>query len=157
MTKCVESLREATGQPVAGWLSPARSQSMRTMDLVAGAGIDYICDWVNDEMPYPITTAGGPLVAMPHSHEMSDLTIIFHYKRSEEEFTQHLIDQFEVLYGEASAEDGRIMALTLHPWIIGQPHRVKALEKALAHMMEKEGVWPATAAEILAAWRGQQG
>ena len=88
---------------------------------------------------------------------MSDLTIIFQYKRSEEEFTQHLIDQFEVLYSEASSEAGRIMAVTLHPWIIGQPHRIKALERALAYIMEKDGVWPATGAEILEAWLGQQG
>ena len=153
---CVETLRNVTGQPIKGWLSPARSQSMRTMDLVAGAGIDYICDWVNDEMPYPVKTEKGPLVAMPHSHEMSDLTIIFQYKRSEEEYTQHLIDQFEVLYREASPEDGRIMGLTVHPWIIGQPHRIKALEKALAHIMGKDSVWAATGAEILAAWQGQQ-
>lgn len=156
VAECVETLRAATGQPVKGWLSPARSQSMHTMDFVAGQGIDYICDWINDEMPYPITTANGKLTAMPHSHEINDLTIILQYKRSEEEFTQHLIDQFEVLYREASAENGRIMSLTIHPWIIGQPHRIKALETALAHIVAKEGVWVATGAEILEAWLGNQ-
>ncbi len=156
IARCVETLRQSTGQAVTGWLSPARSQSMQTMNLVAAQGIDYVCDWVNDEMPYPITTANGQLVAMPHSHEMSDLLIIFQNKHSEEAFTQQLIDQFDVLYREASADDGRIMAITVHPWIIGQPHRIKALERALAHMLAKDDVWPATGADILAAWRAQQ-
>ncbi len=153
--ECLATLRSATGQPVKGWLSPARSQSMRTMDLVAAQGVDYICDWVNDEMPYPITTQNGGLTAMPHSHEINDVTIVLQYKRSEEEFTQHVIDQFEVLYAEAGADNGRIMALTIHPWIIGQPHRIKALENALTHIMGKGGVWAATGTEILDAWRGQ--
>lgn len=156
VARCVATLRDVSGQPVRGWLSPARSQSMHTMDLIAAQGIEYVCDWVNDEMPYPIATKNGPLTAMPHSHEMSDLTMIHQYKRSEAEFTQQLIDQFETLYGEASPENGRIMALTIHPWLIGQPHRIKSLQAALAHMTGKEGVWAATGGEILDAWRDQQ-
>ena len=153
---CMDTLRQATGQPVRGWLSPARSQSMTTMELLAAAGVDYVCDWVNDEMPYPITTAPGSLVAMPHAQEMSDLQIILQYKRSEAEFTEQLIDQFEVLYREASAADGRIMAVTVHPWIIGQPHRIQSLHRALAHMVAKDGVWVATGGEILDVWQAAQ-
>lgn len=153
---CVDTLRGATGQAVAGWLSPARSQSMQTMDLLAAQGIGYVCDWVNDEMPYAINTANGGLVAMPHGQEMSDLQIIHTYKRSEAAFTQQVIDQFDVLYGEASADDGRIMALTVHPWLIGQPHRIKALTRALSYMLDKDGVWAATGSEILAAWQAGQ-
>ena len=55
----IETLRKATGQPVKGRLSPARSRSMKIMDLIAAQDIDYACDWINDEMPYPIATKNG--------------------------------------------------------------------------------------------------
>jgi peptidoglycan/xylan/chitin deacetylase (PgdA/CDA1 family) len=80
--RSLETLRRISGQAVTGWLSPARSESFNTLDLVAAEGIDYVCDWVNDELPYPLKTKHGAIYAMPHSQELSDQTIIFHYKRS---------------------------------------------------------------------------
>jgi peptidoglycan/xylan/chitin deacetylase (PgdA/CDA1 family) len=107
-------------------------------------------------MPYAIETGSGGIHSMPHSHEIDDQTIMLHYQHSEADFTQQVLDQFSVLYGEAENQGGRIMAITIHPWMSGQPHRIGALEKALARIMEHEGVWSATGAEILAAFKAQQ-
>ena len=149
-------LRADSGQAVRGWLSPARSQSFATPDLLAAAGVQYQCDWANDDMPYAMRTKSGPLYAMPHNPDIDDYTIIIQNHHSEDEFTEQLIDQFNFLYDEAGREGGRIMAMSLHPWIIGQPYRMRALERALDVMLAREGVWCATGGEILANWLQQQ-
>ena len=153
--EAVETLRRLVGTTLKGWLSPAKSESMNTLDLLAKAGIEYVCDWINDDMPYEIKTGHGPIYSMPHSAEISDLTIMLHNHHSEAAFTEQVCDQFDVLYREAETQGGRIMALTLHPWMSGQPHRIKALERALAHIMGHKGVWSASGWEILSAFRNQ--
>jgi peptidoglycan/xylan/chitin deacetylase (PgdA/CDA1 family) len=152
----IATLRDMSGQAVTGWLSPAKSESMNTLDLIAAQGIEYVCDWINDDMPYAIETGSGEIHSMPHRHEIDDQTIMLHYQHSEADFTQQVLDQFSVLYGEAENQGGRIMAITIHPWMSGQPHRIAALEQALAKIMEYEGMWSATGAEILAAFKAQQ-
>jgi peptidoglycan/xylan/chitin deacetylase (PgdA/CDA1 family) len=142
--------------PVRGWLSPAKSESFKTPDLLAEAGLDYVCDWVNDDMPYAMRTDAGALTAMPHPIDIDDYTILVNNHHTEDDFRDQLIDQFNLLYREASPQNGRIMAISLHPWVIGQPYRVGALEEALAHIMSHEGVWAATGSQILDAWRAQQ-
>jgi peptidoglycan/xylan/chitin deacetylase (PgdA/CDA1 family) len=153
----LEILRRATAAPVRGWLSPAKSESFQTLDLLGQAGIEYVCDWVNDDMPYAMRTAAGPLVAMPHPIDIDDYTILVNNHHTEDDFRDQLIDHFDVLYRESAHEGGRVMAISLHPWVIGQPYRIRALEEALAHIMRHKGVWPATGSQILEAWRAQQG
>ena len=150
------TLREMSGQRVTGWLSPAKSESMNTLDLIAAEGIEYVCDWINDDLPYPLKTKHGQIYSMPHSHEIDDQTIMLQYHHTEDEFVEQVADQFGVLYREAADGGGRVMAITLHPWISGQPQRIKALERALGHIMGHDGVWAASGAEILAAFKDQQ-
>jgi allantoinase len=153
----LEVLRQASGQAVRGWLSPAKSESFKTLDLLGQAGLDYVCDWVNDDMPYAMRTDSGPLVAMPHPIDIDDYTILVNNHHTENDFRDQLIDHFDVLYREARPGHGRIMAISLHPWVIGQPYRIGALEEALAHIMKHRGVWAATGSQILDTWQGQQG
>lgn len=150
------TLRRLSGQPVKGWYSPAYSQSHDTLDLVAAAGCDYVCDWVNDDMPYELRTKAGPIHAMPHAYEISDLQIFHFYKYKPAQFVEQLKDHFELLHREAATCGGRIVALSLRPWISGVPHRIAAVEQALDLMLRRGGVWSATGAEILASWRSQQ-
>ena len=152
----LRTLRTASGQAVRGWLSPAKSESANTPDLVQAAGVDYLCDWVNDDMPYAMRTTGGPLFAMPHPIDMDDHTILVQNHHTEDDFRDQLCDQFDMLYRESATQGGRVMAISLHPWVIGQPYRIKALEDALAHIMQHQGVWAATGSEILDAWKSAQ-
>ena len=140
---------------VRGWLSPAKSESHQTLDLLAEAGIEYVCDWVNDDMPYPVKAGGKTLYAMPHSNDVDDATILLNMHHDEDELRDQLIDHFDVLYDETAAQGGRIMSIPLHPWLIGQPYRIGTLETVLAHIMRHPGVWPATGAEILDAWKAK--
>lgn len=151
----LDILRKASGQKIRGWLSPAKSQSNATLDLIAAAGVEYCCDWVNDDMPYAMRTGAGPLTAMPHPIDIDDYTILIQNHHSEDEFADQLCDHFDVLWDEAGRQGGRIMAISLHPWITGQPYRIGALEKALRHMTTRKGVWSATGSEILDCWKAQ--
>jgi peptidoglycan/xylan/chitin deacetylase (PgdA/CDA1 family) len=151
----LEVFRRVPGLKIRGWLSPAKSQSKATLDLIAAAGLEYCCDWVNDDMPYAMRTAHGPLVAMPHPIDIDDHTILVQNHHSEDEFRDQLRDQFDWLYDEAGTQGGRVMAIALRPWITGQPYRIGALEEALGHMVSRKGVWSATGAEIMDAWRAQ--
>ncbi len=156
VSESIATVRRATGQPVTGWLSPGGSESPHTLDLVAEQGIEYVCDWVNDDLPYPLGTARGRLHSLPYAHELSDTTIIWQFHHSAEEFGQQVRDQFDLLYREAAGGGGRIVSLTVHPWIVGQPHRIKALHEALEHVMRHAAVWPATGAQILKAFTTRQ-
>jgi peptidoglycan/xylan/chitin deacetylase (PgdA/CDA1 family) len=154
--EAVETVRRIARRRVAGWLSPANSESPHTLDLIAEHGVEYVCDWINDDLPYPIRTRAGRLYAMPYAHEISDATIIWQFHHSAAEFAEQIQDQFDLLYREAGKHGGRVLAISLRPWIIGQPHRIGALESALAYVMRHAGVWPATGSEILAAFKAQQ-
>ncbi|MCB2028462.1 MAG: polysaccharide deacetylase, partial [Rhodoferax sp.] len=99
---------------------------------------------------------GGRLHAMPHPVDIDDYTILVQNHHTEDDFRDQLCDQFDVLYRESQTQGGRVMAIALHPWVIGQPYRIRALEEALAHIMGHAGVWAATGSEILDAWTAAQ-
>ncbi len=152
---CVESLRETTGQPIRGWLSIGKSESDNTPDLLAANGIEYQCDWCNDDMPYRFTTRNGDLFAMPHTVELDDRETLLRFHHREAEFVQQIKDQFDALHAEAGRHGGRILSIALHPWVMGHPYRIGYLREALEYVLGHGGVWPATGAEILDACKEQ--
>ena len=154
--KSLDALRSA-GCAVRGWQSPAGAQSRNTPDLLAGRGIDYMADWINDDMPYPFRTEAGTLVALPLSLELDDQFVIQNNLHSEWEYATQVKDACDYLLAEAETTGhGRLLALSIHPWLLGQPHRIGAFELALEHIMSRTGVWSASAVEIVDAWLGQQ-
>lgn len=149
------TLRQATGQNVIGWHSPARSQSMHTFELVAQEKFSYVADWINDDLPYAVRTPAGPLYAMPLTHERSDATMLASYQQSTSEYESQQLAAFRRLHEEAGEHGGRIFSLAVHPWIIGQPHRIRSLERVLAEIMRTNAVWCATGDEIMAAFAAE--
>jgi allantoinase len=150
------TLRAASGQAVKGWYSPAHAETWTTLDLVAQAGCSYVCDWANDDMPYPLRTASGGLHAMPHGFEVSDLQLFHAYRHTAAQYVRQVTDHFDHHYREAAEHGGRIVTLSLRPWVSGVPHRIAAVEAVLDHILSLAGVWNATGAEILEAWTAQQ-
>ncbi|NRB51873.1 MAG: polysaccharide deacetylase family protein [Saprospiraceae bacterium] len=151
--KALDGLRKMTGQDVKGWISPAKNESANTPDLLAANGITYFCDWVNDDMPYVFQTQHGPITAMPLSTELEDYFIILNNLHSAESWAEQICDACDFLLQEAKTQGGRILSLNIHPWVLGQPHRIGQLEKVLDYICSKREVWPAYAGEILAAFK----
>ncbi len=154
--RALDGLRELSGQPVRGWLSPAKNESPNTPELLAANGVEYFCDWVNDDMPYRFRTGEGELIAMPLSTELEDRFVIQNNLHSEDSWVEQVCDAGDFLLAEAEQQGGRILALNIHPWLLGQPHRIAKLEQALEYLTAQPGVWSASAGEILDAWLAQQ-
>ncbi len=142
----IETLRRHTGKPLKGMLGPAVSGTDRTPDLMAEAGLIYHTDWVHDDQPVPIRVKSGKLVSVPYSFELNDVPV-FRSNFEGEYFARICKAQFDTLYAEG-AESGRVMCIALHPFLIGQPHRVKYLDEILGYIMSHDGVWQTTADEI---------
>jgi peptidoglycan/xylan/chitin deacetylase (PgdA/CDA1 family) len=146
---CMETFRRLTGQALRGWFSPANTNTLNTPDLLAEAGIQYYCDWFHDDQPFPMRVRSGSLLTMPYSMDLND-GWNFRGPLEAEEFADQVIAQFDQLY-EDGASTGRVMCLPLHPYVLGQPHRIAHLDRALRHILSRQEIWAATGAQI-AEW-----
>jgi allantoinase len=148
----VGTIRKASGKQVRGWLSPALSESHHTLDLLAENRIEYVANWVNDEQPYPMRVKTGSILSIPYSIEINDIPAFLDLKQNGETFGRMIVDQFDGLY-EDGAKTGRVMAISLHPFLIGHPHRNKYFAQALAHIASRQEVWITTGNEIVDWYR----
>ena len=143
----IESLKIHTGKQLKGMLGPAISGTERTPDLMAEAGLIYHTDWMHDDQPVPIKVKSGKLISVPYSIELNDSSLLRDNHYEGDYFARICKAQFDQLYKEG-AESGRVMCIALHPFLIGQPHRIKYLDEILSHIMSHDGVWQTTADEI---------
>ena len=126
-----------------GWLGAGLAETWNTLDYLAEAGIRYVCDWVNDDQPYLFEIGTPPLVSLPYSVQTNDVPAYFEMKVSVPEFEAMLKRQFDTLYREGQTVP-RVMAIAVHPFVTGQPHRIGALDAALEYICSHDYVWRAT-------------
>ncbi|URN00965.1 polysaccharide deacetylase family protein [Actinomadura madurae] len=141
----VETIAKATGQRPRGWMGPALTETFHTPALLAELGLSYVLDWTNDDQPYPLNVPG--MLSVPYTVELNDLGVFTAHGRTGPEFLQMFTDHFDQLYAD-SADSGRVMALALHPFVIGQPSRARYLDQALEYVAKHPGVWLTTSDEI---------
>jgi len=143
----IDTLKLHTGKQLKGMLGPAISGTERTPDLMAEAGLIYHTDWMHDDQPVPIKVKSGKLVSVPYSIELNDSSLLRDNHYEGDYFARICKAQFDQLYKEG-AESGRVMCIALHPFLIGQPHRIKYLDEILSYIMSHDGVWQTTADDI---------
>jgi peptidoglycan/xylan/chitin deacetylase (PgdA/CDA1 family) len=146
----VETITAFTGQAPKGWLGPGLGETYETPDVLAEHGIEYVCDWCADDQPFPLRVRQGRLISVPYTLELNDLPAFLRRNCTPEQFYRFICDQFDVLY-EEGARSGRVMALALHPFVTGQPYRLKWLDHAFDYITRHKQVWLTTGGEI-AAW-----
>ncbi len=134
----LEKVEKFTGEKVRGWLSPGLKESFDTPDILKAAGLDYVCDWVIDDLPVWMTTKHGPMIAMPYNLEVNDSIIYAVEKHSSAEMYARLCDTVAAFEGELSQSAPRVLAIGLHPHLIGVPHRIGYLEKMLELLMTRD-------------------
>jgi peptidoglycan/xylan/chitin deacetylase (PgdA/CDA1 family) len=149
--QCQQIHLRHTGRRLPGWFSPAASNTLQTPDLVAESGIAYLCDLYHDEQPTEVRVRSGELISLPYSMEIND-SIAWRRGIEAQAFAQKIRDEFDVLYAEGAVH-GRVMNIAVHPFIMGQPHRIEALEQALSYIAQHEGVWWATGSQIVQHYR----
>ncbi len=142
---------ESMGQSMKGWLGPGLTETWRTLDLLAEAGASYVADWVHDDLPVKMSNG---LHTIPYSLELNDMPLFNNPSISIADFHDRMVDAFDVLY-EEGAKAPRVLGIALHPFLIGSPHRIRYLDRALAHMAKHEGVWFATGSEIISHYASQ--
>jgi allantoinase len=151
-----EVLTNAASRPIAGWYSPGHSQSSHTLLLLAEEGFEYVTDWANDDLPYTISTAAGRLWALPHTYEWSDRLLLVQHSGTIEEYEKQVLRAFHRLQAEAEKhQSGRILSLSISPWILGYPHRIGTLERMLRKILDSGSVWQATGNEIVGVVKTQ--
>ena len=148
----VRLIRDFTGKPPKGWLGPGLTETWETLDLLAAEGIEYVSDWVNDDQPYVIRTASGPVVSVPYSIELNDIPMMVIQHHESDAWLRRCKDQFDRLYLEG-AKNPRVMALAVHPYNSGVPHRIRYFEAVYDYMRKKKGVWFTTGEEIYEWYR----
>jgi peptidoglycan/xylan/chitin deacetylase (PgdA/CDA1 family) len=156
INRTMDILERFTGTRPVGWLGPGLTQTFETPEILVDAGVKYIGDWVYDDEPTVIRTAKGPLVTLPYTVEINDITMMIVQHHESEYLLKRAIDQFDRLYAEGK-DRAKVMALAIHPYISGQPHRIKYLEAIYDYVNRFEGVLHWNGAEILDWYRSVRG
>jgi peptidoglycan/xylan/chitin deacetylase (PgdA/CDA1 family) len=149
IAEATSRIAEAEGRAPEGWLGPWISQSPRTPDLLAEAGYRYLLDWCMDDQPIWFRCRGGQrILAVPYPQEANDIPAIAARKMGAADFADLIVDQFDEML-ELSAARPLVMGIALHAYLVGQPHRLRHLRRALRHIArERERLWLTTPGAI---------
>ena len=143
-----QRIAEHEGKRPLGWLGPWIAESLRTPDLLQEAGYGYVLDWCADDQPIWLQTRAGRLLAVPYPQELNDSSSIIGRRASAPEFADMIIAQFDEMLAQSHSQP-LAMGIALHPYITGQPFRLRELRRALAHVASAgEAVWMTTAGAI---------
>jgi peptidoglycan/xylan/chitin deacetylase (PgdA/CDA1 family) len=139
IVKTREAIRAFAGRPPRGWLGPGLTETWETPDLLVEEGFDYVADWVLDDQPVRLNTRSKPIVSVPYSQECNDVAMMLIQHHVAAEYRNRAIDQFEQIYRD-SLKSARVMALVVHPYIMGAPHRLRYFREALLHVRTRSDV-----------------
>lgn len=145
------TIARTTGKKPLGWLGAGLAETWNTLDFLIDEGCLYVADWPADDLPFRMQLGAKSIYSIPYSLHCNDTPQLFDQKQSAEEFGQVMRSQFDVLYRE-SAETGKVMAVSLHPFVSGAPYRIGAVDRAFEYICSHEGVWAATGEEIIRAY-----
>jgi len=144
---CRERIKKESGKAPLGWLSPWISESHDTPDLLAEAGYKYTLNWSHDDQPTEFKTKSGELWSIPYPQELNDIPMIVARQMDARDFADMIVDNFDEMLAQAKAQP-LVMGIALHPYLVGQPYRLRHLRRALQHIANAKGVWFTTPGEI---------
>jgi peptidoglycan/xylan/chitin deacetylase (PgdA/CDA1 family) len=152
--EAIDRLRSFTGKAPKGWMGPGLTETWETLDLLREEGVEYVADWVNDDQPYEMRTTAGTMVSVPYTLELNDIPMMVIQHHTSDAWLQRCKDQFDRLYAEG-AKNPRVMAIAVHPYNSGVPHRIKYFEAVYDYMARKKGVWLTRGEDIYEWYRAR--
>jgi hypothetical protein len=149
IAETTDAISRHEGHAPKGWLSPWIAESRATPDLLAEAGYRYTLNWCHDDQPgWMRTRAGGALLSVPYPQEINDIPAIVARKIEADAFADMIVDNFEEMRVQAEQQP-LVMGIALHPYIVGQPFRLRHLRRALVHIAgARDDIWLCRAGEI---------
>jgi peptidoglycan/xylan/chitin deacetylase (PgdA/CDA1 family) len=148
-------LEREEGRAPKGWLSPWIAESVDTPDLLTARGYGYTLNWCMDDQPFWMRTANGPLLSIPYPQEVNDIPSIVARRDGAAAFADMIVDNFDEMLAQSEAQP-LVMGIALHPYLVGQPYRLRHLRRALTHVGASRGdVWITRAGDIFAFCAGQ--
>ena len=155
IAEATAAIATAEGQPPLGWLSPWIAETVATPELLVEAGYHYTLNWCHDDQPTWLTTRAGRLLAVPYPQEINDIPSIGARKDSAQQFADMIVADFEERRRQVRDNRPQVMGIALHPYLVGQPYRLRALRGALQHIAaQRDTVWITTAGAICEHVRG---
>jgi allantoinase len=144
---CTTRIAQEEGRPPAGWLSPWIAESHFTPDLLQEAGYKYVLNWAHDDQPTRFRTRGGPFWSIPYPQEINDIPAVMARLAGADEFANMIIDCYDEMLAQSESQ-ALVMGIALHPYIVGQPHRLRQLRRALANIVRSRRAWWTTPGAI---------
>ena len=150
IAQALDKLKAFCGYPIRGWLSPGLRQTDDTPDILKSLGVEYLFDWVIDDLPVWLKTSGGPLIAMPYNLELNDSVVYAVEAQPSDELYRRFTNTLAAFEPELKRRP-RVLALGLHPHLIGVPHRIGMLERMVDDLLARDDTVFMTGAGI-AEW-----
>jgi peptidoglycan/xylan/chitin deacetylase (PgdA/CDA1 family) len=134
-------MESCTGTRPLGWASPWIAETLHTPDILVESGYSYVLDWCMDDQPVWLKTRSRPLLSVPYSQEINDSSTIVGRQASATDFAAMIVDQFDEMR-ETPGDEPLVMSVILHSFISGQPFRLRALRRAIEHVLNhREQLW----------------
>ncbi len=140
LREVTDTIARHEGRAPKGWFGAGAYETSNTPDLLKELGYDYVMDWPMDDQPVWMRTRAGPLLSVPYPIEVDDAQTVIHRRCSAGQFCDALVDQFDEMI-EESARHALVMNVSLHPYVFGQPFRLRWLRAALKHCRRHDDVW----------------
>ena len=148
IAEATEVVTRLTGKKPEGWLGPGLAESRATPDLLKEAGYGYVMDWGFDDQPVWLRTRAGPILSVPYPVEINDLPALVYRRHTGRQFAEMIVDQFDEMLTQ-SRKYPLVFSVALHPFVIGQPHRLRPFRDAVRHIMaHRDALWITTPGEI---------
>jgi allantoinase len=147
LASCRDRIKKESGKAPLGWLSPWIAESHDTPDLLAETGYKYTLNWCHDDQPTEFKTQTGELWSIPYPQELNDIPMIVARQMDARDFADMIVDNFDEMLAQAKAQP-LVMGIALHPYLVGQPYRLRHLRRALQHIANAKGVWFTTPGKI---------
>ncbi len=147
LEQCRDRIAKESGKAPAGWLSPWISESLVTSDLLAETGYRYTLNWCHDDQPVKFSTRSGNLWSIPYPQELNDIPMIVARQMDGRDFSDLIVDNFDEMVLQSEAQP-LVMGVALHPYVVGQPYRLRHLRRALTHIAQSQKAWFTTPGRI---------
>lgn len=154
VAQTIETITSLTGSAPMGWESPGLTETAETLDILSAAGIRYVADWVLDDQPVWLQARPQPVLSVPYTVEINDIPMMLLQAQTAEEFHRRGVAQLDRLWLD-SAKQTRVMSISIHPYIMGVPHRIAQLERLLDAVLAKPEVHLCQGVEIYQSFAAQ--